>query len=188
MSDVSQGPGWWLASDGKWYPPEAQPGPAPTPTAGAAETTAAAGATATATATDVGERTASFQVAPEQVMPATTAAAEPATTTEWSPAPAEPSSVLVTVAPAVSEFAPAEPISTPATGRAAQVKAIGGWVIVLGLAIVLWGVGLLLPAIHQLKTTSQYASLTRYGDLVAAVGVLIMGLVVVVIGSLIRKD
>ena len=22
MSDVSQGPGWWLASDGKWYPPQ----------------------------------------------------------------------------------------------------------------------------------------------------------------------
>ena len=22
MSDTSQGPGWWLASDGKWYPPE----------------------------------------------------------------------------------------------------------------------------------------------------------------------
>src|SRR6187401_747773 len=22
MSDQSQGPGWWLASDGKWYPPE----------------------------------------------------------------------------------------------------------------------------------------------------------------------
>ena len=26
VSDVWQGPGWWLASDGKWYPPEAQPG------------------------------------------------------------------------------------------------------------------------------------------------------------------
>lgn len=26
MSDVSQGPGWWLASDGKWYPPSASPG------------------------------------------------------------------------------------------------------------------------------------------------------------------
>jgi hypothetical protein len=26
MSDVSQGPGWWLASDGKWYPPEQAPG------------------------------------------------------------------------------------------------------------------------------------------------------------------
>lgn len=25
MSDVSQGPGWWLASDGRWYPPYALP-------------------------------------------------------------------------------------------------------------------------------------------------------------------
>ena len=25
MSDVSQGEGWWIASDGKWYPPEATP-------------------------------------------------------------------------------------------------------------------------------------------------------------------
>ena len=27
MSDTSQGPGWWLASDGKWYPPESWTGP-----------------------------------------------------------------------------------------------------------------------------------------------------------------
>ena len=26
MSDVSQGPGWWQASDGKWYAPEQAPG------------------------------------------------------------------------------------------------------------------------------------------------------------------
>jgi uncharacterized RDD family membrane protein YckC len=25
MSEVSQGPGWWQASDGKWYPPEQHP-------------------------------------------------------------------------------------------------------------------------------------------------------------------
>src|ERR1039458_3594465 len=25
MSDVSNGPGWWQASDGKWYPPEQRP-------------------------------------------------------------------------------------------------------------------------------------------------------------------
>jgi hypothetical protein len=25
MSDTSQGPGWWIASDGKWYPPQAPP-------------------------------------------------------------------------------------------------------------------------------------------------------------------
>jgi hypothetical protein len=27
MSDTSQGQGWWLASDGRWYPPEAWTGP-----------------------------------------------------------------------------------------------------------------------------------------------------------------
>jgi Domain of unknown function (DUF4190) len=27
MSDTSQDPGWWLASDGKWYPPELWTGP-----------------------------------------------------------------------------------------------------------------------------------------------------------------
>ncbi len=25
MSDASEGPGWWFATDGKWYPPDAQP-------------------------------------------------------------------------------------------------------------------------------------------------------------------
>jgi uncharacterized membrane protein len=29
MSDTSQGPGWWQASDGKWYPPEQAPGGPP---------------------------------------------------------------------------------------------------------------------------------------------------------------
>lgn len=27
MSNTSQGPGWWMASDGKWYPPELWTGP-----------------------------------------------------------------------------------------------------------------------------------------------------------------
>ena len=34
MSDSAQGPGWWLASDGKWYPPRSDaslPAPAPPP-------------------------------------------------------------------------------------------------------------------------------------------------------------
>lgn len=34
MSDSSQGPGWWQASDGKWYPPDQTPGAAPQPAAG----------------------------------------------------------------------------------------------------------------------------------------------------------
>jgi hypothetical protein len=31
MSDVSQGPGWWQASDGKWYPPQPAAPVAPPP-------------------------------------------------------------------------------------------------------------------------------------------------------------
>ena len=31
MSDTSKGPEWWLASDGKWYPPSSRPGPAQPP-------------------------------------------------------------------------------------------------------------------------------------------------------------
>src|SRR5579872_6222317 len=31
MSDVSGGPGWWQASDGRWYPPEQHPNYAPPP-------------------------------------------------------------------------------------------------------------------------------------------------------------
>ena len=34
MSDMAQGPDWWLASDGKWYPPNSrfpQPPPPPPP-------------------------------------------------------------------------------------------------------------------------------------------------------------
>ena len=34
MSDASQGPGWWQASDGKWYPPEQAQGPQPAPAGG----------------------------------------------------------------------------------------------------------------------------------------------------------
>lgn len=46
MSDQSQGPGWWQASDGKWYPPEQAPGgaapqPGPQPAAAAAAGAAA---------------------------------------------------------------------------------------------------------------------------------------------------
>lgn len=29
MSDAPQGPGWWQASDGRWYPPQAPPGGRP---------------------------------------------------------------------------------------------------------------------------------------------------------------
>lgn len=46
MSDVSQGDGWWRASDGKWYAPEQHPDykPAPPPPPDAPPPTASAAA------------------------------------------------------------------------------------------------------------------------------------------------
>jgi len=42
VSDTSQGPGWWQASDGKWYPPEQAPG-YQAPAGGGADAGGAAG-------------------------------------------------------------------------------------------------------------------------------------------------
>lgn len=35
VSEQSQGPGWWMAADGRWYPPETHPGYRPPPPVGA---------------------------------------------------------------------------------------------------------------------------------------------------------
>jgi uncharacterized RDD family membrane protein YckC len=43
VSDASQGPGWWQASDGKWYPPENSPGGASAPAGSGAPGTSAYG-------------------------------------------------------------------------------------------------------------------------------------------------
>jgi Domain of unknown function (DUF4190) len=51
MSDTSQGPGWWLASDGKWYPPEQWTGP---PNTGPPSTGTPTGAPAQPWGTDLG--------------------------------------------------------------------------------------------------------------------------------------
>lgn len=48
MSDVSQGQGWWIASDGKWYPPELHPSVRP-PTEAATGAGAQTAATAVST-------------------------------------------------------------------------------------------------------------------------------------------
>jgi uncharacterized RDD family membrane protein YckC len=53
MSDTSQGPGWWQASDGKWYPPEQSPGG---PTPGAASAPAGAPMSAYGPLADWGQR------------------------------------------------------------------------------------------------------------------------------------
>jgi len=58
MSDASQGPGWWQASDGRWYPPEQPPAlrpdlPPPPAATPPAWPTAAAAATPSTPTTSV---------------------------------------------------------------------------------------------------------------------------------------
>ena len=62
MSDVSQGPGWWQASDDKWYPPEQHPGyrpppPPPTDTGTSPQSVSAAGPAPQATLLTSGRMT-----------------------------------------------------------------------------------------------------------------------------------
>ncbi|HLN15822.1 MAG TPA: hypothetical protein VK277_03610 [Acidimicrobiales bacterium] len=184
MSDVSQGPGWWLASDGKWYPPEAQPGPAPTSTGTAVDDPstgvhAATGAVMTTPDPVLADRPAGFQVAPDQVMPPAAPVAD-----TWQPeVPAEP-------APAAAESTPsAWPVSPAAAAPSdSKVKAAGGWVLVLGLAVIIWGVGFLMPAIYYLQHSHYLPKLISYGALVSSIGIIIMGLITLVIGSILRRD
>ena len=63
MSDTSQGPGWWQASDGKWYPPEQAPGATPPagPPAGA-PMGAPMGAAAQGNLADWGTRASSYVI------------------------------------------------------------------------------------------------------------------------------
>ena len=120
MSDTSQGPGWWQASDGKWYAPELYPKdwpkPNPTPDASteAAATTSAATESAPVTEPETSTPPASEPVseqpaaAPTQSMPVVETPAVPPITpdpavgaaAEW----AGPANVPVSSEPEVSAF------------------------------------------------------------------------------------
>ena len=51
MSDTAQGSGWWQASDGRWYPPDARPGVPPPPQAASAGWSSPPGGSSTGWAT-----------------------------------------------------------------------------------------------------------------------------------------
>lgn len=136
MSDTSQGPGWWQASDGKWYAPELYPKdwpkPNPAPEAAAADVTAslpAIEATEAVSAGQIGEPEAVVEAveaveAVDEVAPAATPAAEPAPASafeapraapesiDWgtpAPDPAAGEPTLVAGVPVVADSAPQAP-------------------------------------------------------------------------------
>ena len=104
MSDVWQGPGWWLASDGKWYPADAESGAVYEGEITNATTETAAPVADPAAAAPVANAVAATPVAP----------VEPTPVVPTQPAPVAPAPVVdaITAEPAVVEpAATAQPIT-----------------------------------------------------------------------------
>jgi len=169
ISDVSQGPGWWLASDGRWYPPETHPQYRAAPT-----TVAEPGSAPTNVA--------------EPGLAAGPAVAGPAVAATGESAPG----------PAVAATGESAPDTAP-TGAAAEEqpgwatthitachhRVVGPGLVVLGLAIVVWGVGAVfnaMAAVHAGFPTDE-----QIGGWVTAAGILAGGLVTAVIGLRYRR-
>ena len=110
MSDVWQGPGWWLASDGKWYPADAQPGGGADQPDTTTETTAAAPADPAAT------------VVAEPIV------AEPAPAPTPEPIPTPAPAPEIAAEPAPKPVIPSEPAPAPVAEPAPIVEpSRGGW-------------------------------------------------------------
>ncbi len=73
MSDTSQGPGWWQASDGKWYPPDLYPADHPRPDEPASDSAPDAESSGGPPVTDA----TTVVSPPEHAAPAEPPAAEP---------------------------------------------------------------------------------------------------------------
>ena len=122
MSDTSQGPGWWQASDGKWYAPELYPKdwpkPNPTPDASAEE---AAPTSAATESMPVVEPEQSAPVVSEPVVET-----PPAAATESVPVVETPSTPPATPDPAVSAAAEwAGPANVPISAEPESASAFG---------------------------------------------------------------
>jgi len=121
VSDVWQGPGWWLASDGKWYPADAEPGavyegsveendePAPVEPAAPPEVTAPAVAETSHASSVVDEASAPPRASAPYVEPP-------------SPAPSSAAPIEEATAPALTE----DPFSQMPAPVIEEPK-VGGW-------------------------------------------------------------
>jgi hypothetical protein len=165
MSDVSQGPGWWQASDGRWYPPESHP---------------------------------HYQM-PAQVQPVSPRSA-PAFPTS---APAFPTNepAFPASAPAPLHLPPLDPTPdhwaagpfadpgvagwSSASVKACQHRVVGPGLVVLGLAVVLWGVGAVFNAVAALDAGFPHNE--QIGAWISAIALLTIGVVMAVIGLLLRR-
>jgi hypothetical protein len=163
MSDSSQGPGWWVASDGKWYAPEQHPD------ARAAADQAEVTDQATPTTT---KATESEPVDADAAEPA----GEPEASDSESPAPAADEAVTAAQPPIATAAAPptAETLETAEPGEqqvvAATTNIVAGLIALAGAAMIV--VGSFLPwgeATGLLEGTVDGFDSNGVGTLIAGV-------------------
>lgn len=152
MSDVSQGPGWWQASDGRWYPPESHPYyQVPTQAPPAFPTTEPAFPTT--------EPVAPFHLPPLGPTPGHGGGGGPAV--------------------------PGEAGWSPSDVKAGQHRVVGPGLVVLGLAVVLWGVGQVFNAVAALDAGFPHDE--QIGAWISAAALLVIGVAMAVLGLLLRR-
>lgn len=205
MSDVSQGPGWWLASDGKWYPPHTAPQATLPPDAAATypQYTAATPTTAEpgTTAETYGQQPAGqvpgqpgpYATAyPTQQYPGAygTGYAYPTQGAVAGPEAAYGAAAPTTVTPTVPvESAPTPTaITTTVTAAPATRKHWQPWLAVVGIALVLVGAGqAVLAWANWRQVLPPHVSAQHAGDLLVAAGWVIAGLAVVVVAQVLDR-
>lgn len=163
MSDAAQGPGWWQAADGKWYPPDQPPAPGwwrasdgnwyppdpDGPDAASAEAVAAAASTAP----------------PVEPTPTEPVAVEPATAAPEAPIPTPLAAPAASGPPAV---APGPPDGAPPASGSRRGLLIGAGIVVV--LILIAGVAFVAtrggdPEVATDRTTpSTSASASEGGD------------------------
>lgn len=161
MSDVSQGPGWWLASDGRWYPPETHPQYRAAPTTVAEPETAPTSEAELGMARSVAEPGVATG-------PAVAANGERAAGTVPTGAAAEE-----------------QPGWATTHVTACHHRVVGPGLVVLGLTIVVWGVGAVFNAMAAVH--GGFPRDEEIGGWVTAAGILAGGLVTAVIGLRYRR-
>ena len=171
MSDAAQGPGWWQASDGRWYPPE---------TLAQAMAQAAAQPAPEAAPEPVPEE-------PPAPGPAAGGAEGPGGPLHAPQVPGYPAYGPPPYAPAVHPEAPypwPPQAAYPAWGR---TRAIGALIVLLGLAGVVWGIGELFAAM-ALNSSPVYPHDEQVGAWILTAGILLASLVTIVIGFVYRRQ
>lgn len=200
MSDVSQGPGWWLASDGRWYPPETHP----QYRAEHVQTPATIGGSASG-----GSETPGIHVVEQSgahaAGPGGLHVAEPA-----GPQVAEPEDFHVAELSGLHVTEPFGPVPEP-VGQAAEWqgttpagpeaggetkwmptyvapchhRVVGPGLVVLGLAVLVWGVGQIFNAVAAVNAGFPHNE--QIGAWLTAAGILAGGLVLAIVGLLYRR-